>query len=562
MILILFPFQIIFALCKHCQFEMEAGDTYLIANRTLREAKKLGLSRPKPRYLTCDWISDFLENTYSYSRYRRKFEYLLEYAEEDFADCSLYVNNDIQESTEKIARLQASMDPDLKSICYYQSRLDQKNSYLQKIAKELPVIQSTLSQGLTEITRACEQLYTLCIEEHNDKNSFYERGLTYYDQGKFLESIGDISKFLDTGQMIPNQDNPSELYLAQGRCYSDLALYDQAIEALTEAIHANPENKEAYLERAGAYFEIGDFDSSIQDYLTSGFRTTPIDSSKLDLALGFIIGASSGIQEALVEFIPGLLNSAKGLSSALWSIAITPQQFSQDMFHACNSLLQFLANHPNPEILEAISPKLKALFYDRDSLTSQEKGEYLGYLLSKNGVELFGAVGAMKVYQQIRRANMLMTLETLAISKPKVIEKSAEWAAKHAEVIKKMRADEAFVKSLRKQNLSESTIRKTLHELGKETFPRPKGVPENFIANFSEKNFGMMYIDPSNKQHYIRVMPGEPKSPNLKQQKPYVIHRIRDDAVDIAGEKVHPKSEFAHIDLEEYIYRAPDTIYD
>jgi tetratricopeptide (TPR) repeat protein len=533
---------------------MEYGNACLVANRTLREAVKQGLDRPPyPNLITSDWVTDFLKYRDSYSRYRRKFEYLLEWTEDNLADISIYIKQDIQEINLKIESLQTSNDPDLKAIQLYQSYLDRKNSYLKDITKAVPLIQSTLNHGFAEITCLCEKLYTLCIEQHNDQNSFYERGLTYYDQGKFLESIADVSKFLDTGQMIPNSDNASDLFLAQGKCYSDLALYNEAIEALTNAIHANSENREAYLERAAAYFELGDFDNSIQDFLTSGYRTTPLDSSKLDYAVGFFAGAYSVLKDAFVEFFPGLLNSAKGLSTAIWSLAISPEQFSEDVWNACSSFIQFISNHPTPEILEAISPKLRTLFYDRDSLTSYEIGEYLGHLISKNGIEFFAAVGAMKAYREMRKANMIMTLETLATSKPKVIEKSAQWSAKHAEAIKKMRVDEAFVKSLRKQNLSESAIRKTLHELGYKTFPRPKVVPENFKVNFSQKNFGMEYVDPKNPHTSFRVMPGDPGSPNPWQHEPYVIHKKNSKFLDIDGNEVERKSREAHISLEKLI---------
>ncbi len=553
LLLFLLQIQMAFALCEDCEISMEYGDTYVVADTAVRNAVKQGLNRPPyPNFITFDWVSDLLDKRNSYSGYRRRFEYLLQWSEDNLADIIPPVKQDIQELNEKIGSLQSSIDPDVKSIQYHQYFLNQKTSYLQDIIKELPIIQSTLSQGLSEVTRLCEQVYTLCIEQHNDKNSFYERGLTYYDQGKFLESITDISKFLETGQMIQNQDNPSDIYLAQGKSYSDLALYNEAIEALTKAIQCNPENKEAYLERAGAYFEIGDYDGSIQDFLTSGYRTTPIDSSKLDYAVGFLTGASSGLREALVQFIPGLLNSAKGLSSAIWSLAISPEQFSEDVWDACSSFIQFLSTHPNPEILESISPKLKALWYDRASLTPQQQGEYLGSLISKNGVELFGAVGAMKAYREIRRANMIATLETLATSKPKVIEKSAEWAAKHADVIKKMRVDEAFVKSLRKQNLSESAIRKTLHELGYETFRWPKNVPENFKVNFSQKNFGMEYVDPKSPHNSVRVMPGDPHSQYPWQNDTYVVHKRNSKFLDVNGKEVERKSKESHIPFDKF----------
>lgn len=50
-------------------------------------------------------------------------------------------------------------------------------------------------------------------------------------------------------------------------------------------------------------------------------------------------------------------------------------------------------------------------------------------------------------------------------------------------------------------------------------------------------------------------MPGNPASPNPCQQKPYVVHRIGKDALDIEGKLINPSSEFAHIPVEKFKFK-------
>jgi hypothetical protein len=103
--------------------------------------------------------------------------------------------------------------------------------------------------------------------------------------------------------------------------------------------------------------------------------------------------------------------------------------------------------------------------------------------------------------------------------------------------------------------LPEKTIRAYIHKVGIKTFPRPKGIPKNYIVRISDKGAGMVYIHPTNNHFSIRVMPGKPYSPWPHQQKPYIIQRIHDKAYDKHGNIVKFNSKEAHIPLEQYIYR-------
>ena len=53
----------------------------------------------------------------------------------------------------------------------------------------------------------------------------------------------------------------------------------------------------------------------------------------------------------------------------------------------------------------------------------------------------------------------------------------------------------------------------SIHQMGIKTFPRPEGIPDNFIIKVSKKGAGIKYIDPDNLHTSIRVMPGKSGNP-------------------------------------------------
>jgi len=159
----------------------------------------------------------------------------------------------------------------------------------------------------------------------------------------------------------------------------------------------------------------------------------------------------------------------------------------------------------------------------------------------------------------MRTANRLLTLEHISkASKEATVIKEAtkNWNKAHLESIEKFKTGQKLLKTHKGINLSENEVRKILHQAGFPTFPRPKGIPKEYIVTFSDKGCGMKYIHPENPHISIRVMPGKPHSPNLHQQKPYVIH-IKDDlAFDKFGNKISPKYSEAHILLDKFMYRS------
>jgi hypothetical protein len=83
----------------------------------------------------------------------------------------------------------------------------------------------------------------------------------------------------------------------------------------------------------------------------------------------------------------------------------------------------------------------------------------------------------------------------------------------------------------------------------------PHGIPAHWRKQPSKRGGGTKYANPNNPHDTLRIMPGNPKSPNPAQQRPYV-KRMKDGrALDAAGKPVDPRSREAHIPLDEFKFR-------
>jgi hypothetical protein len=102
---------------------------------------------------------------------------------------------------------------------------------------------------------------------------------------------------------------------------------------------------------------------------------------------------------------------------------------------------------------------------------------------------------------------------------------------------------------------SEVEIRALIRQTGIETFPRPKGIPENYRITLAEKSGGIKYVHPRDTGTYIRIMPGKSHSPFLHQREPYVNQRINGRSIDKSGNTVPNNSPEAHIKINEFVYR-------
>jgi len=90
------------------------------------------------------------------------------------------------------------------------------------------------------------------------------------------------------------------------------------------------------------------------------------------------------------------------------------------------------------------------------------------------------------------------------------------------------------------------------------SIPRPKGIPSNSTVQISRKSGGMVYIKAGtleNECFLVRVMPGNPNSPNPFQRKPYVVQRKGKEAISKSGKLIDPDLPEAHIPIEQFEFK-------
>ena len=102
--------------------------------------------------------------------------------------------------------------------------------------------------------------------------------------------------------------------------------------------------------------------------------------------------------------------------------------------------------------------------------------------------------------------------------------------------------------------MPETQVRELIQKTGIPTFPRPKGIPDNFRVKLSSNGVGMKYVHPTNEQTYIRGMPGKPHSKYPHHQKPYVVQMKNGMTLDKSGNVVLREAPEAHIPIEEFVF--------
>lgn len=83
-------------------------------------------------------------------------------------------------------------------------------------------------------------------------------------------------------------------------------------------------------------------------------------------------------------------------------------------------------------------------------------------------------------------------------------------------------------------------------------FWRPIGVPRGWIPKPSRSGGGRQWINPRNTHERVRYQPGNPKSPNPAQQKPYYKYQRDGKFYDKHGNEVPGDAPEAHIPANEF----------
>ena len=103
--------------------------------------------------------------------------------------------------------------------------------------------------------------FTRAIElDSTYKSAYFNRGLCYFNQQKYLEAITDYTKTIN---LVPND---SKTYFNRGLCYDQLKKFCEAVGDFNQSIKINPNFVFAYYNRGDAFAKMGNYPEAIADY--------------------------------------------------------------------------------------------------------------------------------------------------------------------------------------------------------------------------------------------------------------------------------------------------------
>lgn len=359
---------------------------------------------------------------------------------------------------------------------------------------------------LEELQDDFTTIYDHCLECHPHPKIYYERGMLKMHSGNIEEALSDIHKLMDlakTDQYKNSEILTSEMYQQEGESYADIGMYDKAIASLTEAIKLDPKNQEAYFHRAHAYFEKGDFDQSLLDYLASNkgadIANVKAKTSK-DFSLALIKGLTEGGKVAAIEFVPSLCNTAYGLGKCLWCFVQQPVNATVNFCNACyetsGAVVKYIGNLDQEQI-DGMADELKNLYQKYNRLSDTEKGQAIGYCIGKYGVDLFAGAATVKcvaAVKNLKNANKACNLEAMVSSK-------ANQEAMRISALEHAAERELFFKDVKLH-----VDRQNKHISGKHNYIHGRSIlehhdPQRLLDQFAGKGTGIGKRSPGNSDY-------------------------------------------------------------
>ena len=301
------------------------------------------------------------------------------------------------------------------------------------------------SRTFSQIDALFRETFLYCLNNHQPEGIAFNAALENFLLGDFNEAIEQIRFLIDLAEKNSWQNGLiSKLYLLQGQIQGEFNFYGDAIVSLTQSIQKDPSLKEAYLERAVAYFETGETDLALKDYLeqrnTEDLKPAEL-TDYLDFAAGFRSGIKHGAWEYTKETFSTALSSVHGIGNFVWATLQHPIETPRQLICSAIELCQSLANCSPLEIAQIVVPELRELLGTWNQQSYARRGELFGQIAGKYGLELY-IIYATKQgghclahLKDLKRAEKIATMESLTDEARRVatIEASTHWAQKRAQ---------------------------------------------------------------------------------------------------------------------------------
>jgi len=382
------------------------------------------------------------------------------------------VDDNYEEGEEEALEEEHKDDPDWNNCIWYnpveknkysfKNRIDFHNACLQVEHDLLDEVQDKSFRGvddipffkkemydqfakfsfkLQEVRNSYDYIFEECSHLHHAPSAEYELIQRQFENGDYSEAIEALKVLLSRVNLDDLESHlASNIYTSKGWAENETLQYDEAIISLSQAITLKPTNPDAYFERAIAYFEVGQFDLSLQDYLSQGkditFKSYKIDWDLSGFSVGFLEGGMNGIRDASAEFLPSIYNSVSGVGNFLWLTIQHPIDAPTKLIESTWEFCNHLRACDKAELAKMLVPEMYELIDKWDQLTFERRGELLGYSLGKYGLDILLPIATVKglkyvkTFHEIKRAEKLCTLQTLAKSpqsKEALTQAAAQW---------------------------------------------------------------------------------------------------------------------------------------
>lgn len=373
---------------------------------------------------------------------------------------------------------------------------------------------------------------------------------------------------------------------------------EQGFADIDRAIALDPTNPVLYLNRGVANFNAGNYEAAQNDFNAYNLVAPPVPLAPHQLAAEFAKGFTSGVYDL-----------GESLCLFLTELAVHPVQTSTEMFQALGTLSKMACAGEWELLSETLAPEAYELITRWEVLPAAERSRQAGYLFGKYGADIVApgiaakalsrgaksakellavqrtlknsekllllessaAFEATKVAEIVQVAETTITLaEEVGLTTPEIVKLKeagtlteatrplSDFLINNPHLIESwqfFKKAEAALKPYSKTFMPEAEARALIEAQGIRTFPRPEGIPDNFLVRITDKGGGMEYVDPTNHKISVRVMPGKPHSPNPCQQNPYAIQRHNDIGFNKFHNDARLDSTDSHIPLEEFTYK-------
>ncbi len=182
-------------------------------------------------------------------------------------------------------------------------------------------------------------------------------------------------------------------------------------------------------------------------------RSVYIPENKTEFSKGLVLGVTDGTQQSMNDFFPSVFGCCRGVLNGLWAFVYSPLEVSQEMIYTSYAVGEFISSHTTEECLQCVIPELKDLGLSWDKINDYSRGQKIGYIIGKYGMDILAPIGILKGVSKVKalkRANIMCTLECCAYSqvkKAKILEESSKRAITRIAYIESRKNGKIFVKN-------------------------------------------------------------------------------------------------------------------